>query len=167
MHNVIIVVMITAACLAFQPQVVGRKSSDNDIRKVKMRQTRDTLLKTHHHLRDQPSKSNQSSTVKFPQYIRIYDDKSKWPSIDITSSLKPHRHSTKQHCFIARFDGILLIVHFIQLQIIFRMPCFTIKFLLINCKYKNITKFNILQIYKKLFFFVKIWVVYTYIHMSR
>ena len=109
MHNVIIVVMITAACLAFQPQVVGRKSSDNDIRKVKMRQTRDTLLKTHHHLRDQPSKSNQSSTVKFPQHLRIYDEKSKWALFDVTSSLKSHRrHSTKEHCFIARFDFIHL-----------------------------------------------------------
>ena len=105
MHNVIVLVMITAACLAFQPQVVGRKSSDNDIRKVKMRQTRDTSLHKHHHHRNQSTKSNQSTIkVKYPQYIRFYDDKFKWPSIDIPSSLKSHRHSIKEHCFVARFD---------------------------------------------------------------
>ena len=105
MHNVIIVVIIAAAGLTFQPHVVGRKYSDTNFKNVKMQQMRDNSLQKQHHFQDYPFKSNHSTNIKLPQYLtRIYGEKFKWPLIDLSSSRKSRRHSNKDHCLITRFD---------------------------------------------------------------
>ena len=99
MHNVIIVVMI-AACLAFQPHVVG-KSNAYDFRREKMQHRRDIAFNNHQEKR---LNLNKTLNIKMPPYIHIYNEEYKWPLIDITSSLNVHRHSSRENCVVARFD---------------------------------------------------------------
>ena len=101
MHNVIIVVMIATVCLSFQPQVVG-KSSDNEFWNEKIKQNRGDTTK--YIQPDQEFQSNHSSKIELPAYMHIHDEKYKWPLIDITPSLKAHRHLGNKHCAVDRFD---------------------------------------------------------------
>ena len=103
MHNVIIVVMMIAACLTFQPQVVG-KSSSYDFEEKNMQRKHHFRFSNYH---EQELISNKSSNVKMPQYMHIQDTEYKWPLLNISSFLKPQRHSSGGYCVLSRLDNTI------------------------------------------------------------
>ncbi len=102
MQYVIIIVMI-AACLTFQPQVVGRSNVYN-FRNTGRQQHQYKMYFRNNQEEDQNLRFNKTQKrIKKPRYLRIHDEQLKWPLIDITSSLKRHHHSPRDSCSISRF----------------------------------------------------------------
>ena len=97
-----------AACLSFQPQVVGKSNVYNFRRFAERQQHKDKMYFNNQEEEEHLTLDKTKKRIKMPRYMRIYDEQFKWPILDITSSLKHHHHhhSSVDNCNITRFDHI-------------------------------------------------------------
>ena len=103
MQYVIIIVMI-AACLTFEPQVVGRSNVYNLRTIGRQKHQYKMYFRKNQEEEEIDLRFNKTKKrIKMPRYLRIHDEPFKWPLIDITPSLKRHHHLPRDSCSISRF----------------------------------------------------------------